>query len=46
MPLWTIFTKCPAPGAPNWRQPSGGASTSRIGGELRDALGWPPTIMQ
>ena len=30
-PLWTIFTKWPAPASPKCRQPSGGASTSRIG---------------
>ena len=36
-PLWTIFTKWPAPASPKWRQPSGGASTSRIGASRCDA---------
>jgi hypothetical protein len=33
IPLWTIFTKCPAPAGPQWYQPSssGGGSPSRPG---------------
>ena len=45
-PLWTIFTKWPAPASPKWRQPSGGASTSRIGASRATDSSWPPTIMQ
>ena len=45
-PLWTIFTKWPAPESPKRRQPSGGASTSRIGASRCTDCSWPPTIMQ
>ena len=45
-PLWTIFTKWPAPASPKWRQPSGGASTSRIGASFCTCSSGPPTIMQ
>ncbi len=45
-PLWTIFTKCPAPAGPKWRQPSGGASTWRTGASRSTDSWWPPTIMQ
>ena len=46
IPLWIIFTKCPAPASPKWRQPSGGASTSRIGASCLTDSSLPPTIMQ
>ena len=46
MPLWTIFTKWPAPAFPKWAQPFGGASVSRTGRAIATASAGPPTIMQ
>ena len=46
MPLWTIFTKWPAPDGPTWAYPSSGANAVKIGSTTATAAGSPPTIRQ
>ena len=46
IPLWTIFTKWPAPGGPTCAYPSSGASARNAGSARATAAGSPPTIRQ
>ncbi len=41
MPLWTIFTKWPAPGGPQWSQPSSSGAGSPPRPAVRGAAAAP-----
>src|SRR5579864_2046628 len=46
IPLWTIFTKCPAPAGPTCAYPFSGANVARRGSIRRNSLSMPPTMRQ